>query len=56
MPRDLIGARVQKRFPGYGMYTGTVQRRANHEGHFNVRWSDGDTTTMTAQAIATHLC
>ena len=56
VPRDLIGARVQKRFPGYGMYAGTVQRRANREGHFDVQWSDGDTTTMTAQAIAKHLC
>ena len=55
-PRDLIGARVQKRFPGYGTFTGTVQRRASRDGHFDVLWNDGDTTTMTAQAIATHLC
>ena len=56
VPRDLVGARVQKRFPGYGVYTGTVQQRASREGYFDVLWSDGESTTMTAQAIAANLC
>ena len=32
------------------------QQRASREGYFDVLWSDGESTTMTAQAIAANLC
>ena len=45
---EISSMRASRSASGYDA-TGTVQRRASCDGHFDVLWNDGGTTTMTSR-------
>lgn len=46
----LVGAQINKRFPGYGVYTGHVRCRGE-DARYVVDWHDGSESAMSHKAV-----